>query len=80
MISIESDNDFTYLIADLIKQLSVLEKYTFKVWVTGSDLPFEFNENCSYHFMQEGMRVINGTGIGYLFYDTISAMEIIKGG
>lgn len=75
MINVAEDNEFTVLIADLIKTMAGLTKYTLELWV-GSELPLTVNESCDYYFMQEGVRISAGKQVLWIFYDTISMVRL----
>ena len=81
MISLEDENDFTVLFGDLIKTLALLDDkgFTLCLWISGSELPFEFENSCDFHFMQEGIRIICEDTVHYIFYDTITYVKVIKG-
>lgn len=82
MISLCDDCDYTILIADLIATLMVNEKYEepfeLKIWYSNTEIPFVFDSNCQFDFLQEGLRVTDGTVIKYLFYDLITSIEVLK--
>lgn len=77
MISICDDNEFSVLIADFIETLSGTEKYVLKIWLRGTVLPYEYDESFDYHFMQEGVRIMNHNRIDWMFYDEIASMRVI---
>ena len=82
MIELCDDCDYTVLIADLIATLMTYEKHNkpfiLKIWINGSELPFEFDWNSHFDFLQEGLRVETKKRIIYLFYDIISQIEVLK--
>ena len=82
MIEVCDDCEYTILIADLIATLMTMNKdnesFTLKIWITGSELPFEFESFNHFDFLQEGIRVETSEKIVYLFYDVINQMEIVK--
>lgn len=82
MIELCEDCDYTILIADLIATLMTMDKYgkpfTLKIWITGSELPFEFDSDSHFDFLQEGIKVEDNDKIEYLFYDIISQIEVLK--
>ena len=82
MIELCDDCDYTILVADLIATLMTMDKdnqvFTLKIWITGSELPFEFESYNHFDFLQEGIRVESNERIVYLFYDIISQIEVIK--
>ena len=80
MIELHDDSEFTILIADLIKTLSAFDKglFNLKIWVNSSELPFEFENSCDFLFLQEGIRIIDGNKVKYIWYDTITHIELVK--
>lgn len=82
MIELCEDCEYTVLIADLIATLMTYDKddkvFTLKIWITGSELPFEFESSCHFDFLQEGLRVESNDKIEYLFYDIWSQVEVLK--
>ncbi len=82
MIEICDDCDYTVLIADLIATLMTYDKdkkpFILKIWITGSELPFEFDCSSHFNFLQEGLRVETNERIVYLFYDILSEVEVLK--
>ena len=82
MIEVCDDCEYTVLIADLIATLMTYDKdnkpFTLKIWVTGSELPFEFDYSSHFDFLQEGLRVETNERIVYLFYDILSEVEVLK--
>lgn len=82
MIELCDDCEYTILIADLISTLMTYDKHDTKfqlnIWITGSELPFEFDCTNHFDFLQEGLRVETRDRIVYLFYDIISEIEVLK--
>ena len=82
MIELCDDCEYTVLVADLIATLLTRDKYdekwTLKIWITGVDLPFVFESDNHFDFLQEGLRVESKSNIVYLFYDLISLVEVLK--
>lgn len=82
MIELCDDCEYTILIADLIATLGVMDKdnqsFILKIWLTGSELPFEFDSGNHFNFLQEGLRVEDEDKVTYLFYDVIHQIEVIK--
>ncbi len=76
MICVDENAEFTLLIADLIETLSKTSHFIFKVWITSSELPLEYDEESCFYFTQEGFRVDNGSVIDYIFYDNIMSFKI----
>lgn len=82
MISLCEDCEYTITIADLIATLMTKEKegesYQLKIWYSNTELPFIFDSDCLFDFLQEGLRVEDKTGIRYVFYDLITSIEVLK--
>ena len=80
MITVEDDCEFTILVADLIKTLALFDKKLFEldIWVSGCELPLTFENSCDFHFMQEGVRIIRGNIVEYVFYDVITYVKVIS--
>lgn len=82
VIELCEDCEYTVLIADLIATLGTYDKHNkpfiLKIWITGSELPFEFDCSNHFDFLQEGLRVETKERIVYLFYDIISEIEVLK--
>lgn len=82
MIELCDDCDYTILIADLIGTLMAYDKddkyFVLKIWINGTELPFEFESYNHFDFLQEGLRVETNKRIIYLFYDIISQIEVLK--
>ena len=82
MIEVCDDCDYTVLIADLIATLMIYDKdeksFTLKIWINGTELPFEFDCSSHFDFLQEGLRVETNERIVYLFYDILSEVEVLK--
>ncbi len=82
MIEVCDDCDYTVLIADLIATLMTYDKdkkpFILKIWITSSELPFEFDCSSHFNFLQEGLRVETNERIVYLFYDILSEVEVLK--
>ena len=77
MISVADDNEFSVIIANFIETIAKIERFDLLVWLNGSELPFEFDQTCNFHFMQEGFRVSNGSRIDYIFYDNIASLRVV---
>lgn len=77
MITLDEDSEFTLLFKDFIETLVGTEKFLLKIWVSGSEIPYQYDETFNYHFIQEGFRVMNGVYIDYHFYDTITGIRVI---
>lgn len=82
MIELCDDCDYSILIADLIATLLTYDKdgksFILKIWINGSELPFEFESSNHFSFLQEGLRVESMDKIEYLFYDIWSQVEVLK--
>lgn len=87
MIEMMSDCEYITLIADLIKLLMGLDKFTLKIWVANRDIAFEFNSDDDFLFLNEGMRVyreLKYKHIGgvkkhnYIFYDNIVNIQVVQ--
>lgn len=76
MISVCDDCEYTILFADLIETLSALDKFILEVYVNGCELPFVFESDNDFHFIQEGVRISDGNDVMYLFYDTIAYVRV----
>lgn len=76
-ISIAEENEFTVLVADLIETLAKTKKFELLVWINGTELPFEFDQHCTFYFMQEGFRVSHDNVIDYIFYDNIASVRLV---
>lgn len=82
MIELCDDCDYTILIADLIATLITFEKdkesFELKIWYSNTEIPFLFDSDSLFSFLQEGLRVEYNSKITYLFYDLITSIEVIK--
>ena len=76
-ITLCDDCEFSILIADLIKTISNTEKYLLKIWLRGTELPFKYSYERDYHFMQEGVRIMDDRHIDWIFYDEIAFVRVI---
>ena len=78
MISVNDGDEFTVLIADLIKTLAGFDEFVLKVWVNGVELPFKFkSKESDFLFMQDGIKVSTGNMlVEYLYYDVLSYIEV----
>ena len=77
MISIQEDGEFTHTIADVIEKLSAMDIFTVKVWVSNSELAFEFDESCDVHFLNESIRITKESGrVTYIALDTVVSINI----
>lgn len=86
MIELQEDAEFVPLIADLIATLLTRDQmddekdrlFTLNIWTNNRDLPFSFESDCHFEFMQEGLRIEDNTAVMYLFYDTIEYVLVEK--
>ena len=76
MIAKCEDCEYTVSIADLMSTLSFLDKFTLKIWISGSELPFEYTEADDFKFLQESLKIMTDTAIEYIFYDIIQLVRI----
>lgn len=79
MIAVNDESEFTLIFADFIETLSKTEKFTVKIWTNGSELPHEYDDSFCFYFLSEGVRVMNGEYMDYIFFDTITGMRVIYG-
>ena len=77
MISVAEDNEFSVIVADIIETIAKVEKFDLLVWVNGSEIAYEFDQHCNFHFMHEGCRVVRDNLIDYIFYDNITTLRVI---
>lgn len=84
-ISVDKDSEFTVTLKDFIETLSQQDEFLLKIWVNGSEIPYEYENNCDFHFMSEGIRITRHRKyedlgefktIDYVLYDTIVAMRL----
>lgn len=78
MISKLEENEYTYLIADLMITLDQADEFVVKFWISGNDLPFSFTDRADFCFMQEGVRIEVDGRVNYLFYDNIDNIQVLK--
>lgn len=76
MIGVHKECDFSIIIADFIETLDGTDKFTLKIWLNTSELPYEYSEKSNFYFMQEGVRIMDNQKIDYIFYDVIVSMRI----
>ena len=79
MISVCDDCEFSILVADLIKTLNDTQKYILKIWLRGTELAFTYTNEWNYHFMQEGVRIMDNEQIDWIFYDEIAFVRVYYG-
>jgi len=78
MIDVCDDCEYTITIADLIETLASCDKFVIRIWLTGSELPFVYNQNHDFIFLQESIRICDGRSVMYIFYDMISYVRVIN--
>lgn len=78
MIKLCEDCEFTTIFADFIEVLAGENSFTVKIWVNGSEIPFEYDHTAEFFFLQEGLRVTYDDKVDWLFYDTIVSMRVLK--
>ena len=76
MIAKCEDCDYTISIADLMVTLSQLDKFELKIWITGTELPFEYSEKDDFKFLQESLKIVTDSAVEYIFYDIINLVRI----
>lgn len=76
MITVDNDSEFSLTIKSVAEELSRLDKFVIKIWVTGSELSFKFNESWDIHFISESIRFSLGDKIKYVAMDSIMAIDI----
>ena len=76
MIAKCEDCEYTITIADLMVTLDMLDKFELKIWITGSDLPFEYSEKDDFKFLQESLKIVSDSVVEYVFYDIIQLVRI----
>ena len=54
-VSKVDDNEYTFLIADLMITLDQSDDFVVKFWICGRELPFTFTDRADFCFMQEGI-------------------------
>ena len=82
MIEVCDECDYVILIADLIATLGVMnndnQRFCLKIWCNNVELPFEFDSDCYFNFLQEGLRVEDKNHIHYLYYDVMEHIRVDK--
>lgn len=69
--------DYSVMIADLMITLDSLKKFIVKFWIGTVEVPYEYEEDSDFEFLQEGIKITTDGKSTYLWYDTITTMEII---
>ena len=75
-ITLCDDCEFSILVADLIKTINDTSKFLLKIWLRGTELSFDYSDEWNYHFMQEGVRIMNNEQIDWIFYDEIAFVRV----
>ena len=75
-ITLCDDCEFSILVADLIKTINDTSKFLLKIWLRGTELSFNYSDEWNYHFMQEGVRIMNNEQIDWIFYDEIAFVRV----
>ena len=75
-VTVHQDSEFSILVADFIETVASTTKFLLLIWINGSELPFEFDQDCIFYFMQEGFRVSKNKTIDYIFYDNIASVRL----
>ena len=78
-ITLCDDCEFSILVADLIKTINDISKFLLKIWLRGTELSFDYSDEWNYHFMQEGVRIMNNEQIDWIFYDEIAFVRVYYG-
>ena len=71
--------EFSILVADLIKTINDTSKFLLKIWLRGTELSFDYSDEWNYHFMQEGVRIMNNEQIDWISYDEIAFVRVYYG-
>ena len=79
MIAKCEDCEYTISIADLMITLSELDKFTLKIWITGTELALEYTDEDDFKFLQESLKVVTDSAIEYIYYDIITLVRINYG-
>ncbi len=79
MIQVCDDCEYTILIADLIESLARSDSFLLRIWVSGSEISYDFRSfEKDFKFLQEGLKISDEEMIDYIFYDTIVSIKVIK--
>lgn len=76
MISKCDDCEYTVTIADLMVTLSELEHFYVQFWINSVEIPVTVYSNTDIKFLQESIRVDDGSKIQYILYDMITHIEV----
>ena len=76
MISKCDDCEYTFTIADLMVTLSELEHFFVQFWINSVEIPVTVFDDADIKFLQESIRVDDGSKIQYILYDMITHIEV----
>ena len=76
MISKCDDCEYTVTIADLMVTLSELEHFYVQFWINNVEIPVTVFDDANIKFLQESIRVDDGSKIQYILYDMITHIEV----
>lgn len=76
-VSKVDDNEYTFLIADLMITLDQSDEFVVKFWICGRELPFTFTDRADFCFMQEGIRIEVDKRVNYIYYDSIDNIQVL---
>lgn len=76
MISKCDDCEYTFTIADLMVTLSELEHFFVQFWINNVEIPVTVFDDADIKFLQESIRVDDGSKIQYILYDMITHIEV----
>lgn len=82
MIELCDECEYSIIVADLIATLMTYDKhgkaFDVKIWFSNHNLPFTFDSDSHFDFLQEGVRIESDIGISYIFYDVIEFIYVVK--
>ena len=70
-----NDNEYSFIVADLMVTLDSLDEYVLHIRVGEYD--FYFDESYDLVFMQEGIRASKDGRINYLLYELMELIQVI---
>lgn len=70
-----NDNEYSFIVADLMVTLDSLKEYILHIRVGEYD--FNFDETYDLVFMQEGIRASKDGRINYLLYELMELIQVI---
>lgn len=76
MIAKCDECEYTVSVADLMVTLDKLDKFDLKIWISSSELPFEYSEKDDFQFLQESLKIVTDTVVEYIFYDIITLVRV----